>query len=212
MVLERNGMDGSGVPEKLTATADAIVRRAGVLILLVLLSTVSCGGGGGDAVRGGGPSGIEAAFTAAMDDPGANTVTLTPGSVTDDSVIVKVRVTDTSGVYGAALDLIYNPIMVEYVGWAPGTFLEQGGQHPNYTVQLPSPGRIVVGVSRTGNVSGANASGSPVLIQVVLRATQAGNSNVTIQNGTLTNNQIPPGGLSGIAWFGGYVTGTEPTP
>ena len=90
--------------------------------------------------------------------------------------------------------------------------MEQGGQDPNYTVQVPSPGRIVVGVSRTGNAGGANSSGSPVLMQVVLRAIQSGNSNVTIQNGTLTNNQIPPGGISGVAWYGGYVTGTDTTP
>jgi len=144
-----------------------------------------------------------------MSNPGANTVNMGPGNAVDDHVTERVRVTDTSGVYGAAFDLIYNPIMVEYVDWAPGSFLEQGGQTPNYTVQEQAPGRVVVGVSRTGNVGGATATGSPVLVDVLFRVIQAGNSNVTVQNGVLTNNQIPPGALSGIVWFGGYVTGTE---
>jgi len=170
---------------------------------------VACGGGGGGDVVRGPSSNLEASFTAAMTNPGANTVNMGAGTAADDHVTVRVRVTDTSGVYGAAFDLIYNPIMVEYIDWSPGSFLEQGGQTPNYTVQEQQPGRVVVGVSRTGNAGGATATGSPVLVDVVFRVIQAGNSNVTIQNGVLTNNQIPPGALSGIVWFGGYVTGAE---
>jgi hypothetical protein len=171
----------------------------------VLLSTVSCGGGG-DAVKGGASSGLDATFTAAMSNPGAETVTLGPGTAADDHVVVKVRVTDTSGPW-AALDLIYNPIMVEYA-LGPGNFLEQGGQHPNH---LQRPLRAHRGRRfATGNTGGANAWAPGAG-----RSGPARHPGRELQRRSRTDLDQQPdstGQHPRIDWLGGYVTGTDPTP
>ena len=189
------------------------MNRILAIVLLGLFATVACGGGGGGGggvVTGGGSSNILAGFIAAMPNPGPNTVSLLEQSAAGDLVTVRVRVTDTSNVYGAAVDLTYDPSELQYVTWAAGTFLEQGGHAPNYTVQAAQAGRVVIGVSRTGNVGGVNASGNRPLIHIVFRVTRLGDTTVFIQNGSLSDDQIPPQDISGISWFGGYATGTAP--
>ena len=190
------------------------MNRILAIVLLGLFATVACGGGGGGG--GGGvvtndpASNILAGFIASMPNPGPNTVTLREQSAAGDLVTVRVQVTETSNVYGAAVDLTYDASELEYVDWAAGTFLEQGGQSPNYTVQAAQAGRVVIGVSRTGNAGGASTSGNRPLIYIVFRVTRLGDTTVFIQNGSLADNQFPPQDLSGISWFGGYATGTAP--
>ena len=68
----------------------------------------------------------------------------------------------------------------------------------------------MVGVSRIGNVGGASTSGNRPIIHIVFRVTRLGDTTVFVQNGSLSDNQIPPQDIAGISWFGGYATGLEP--
>lgn len=188
------------------------MNRILALVVLGLFAMVACGGGGGggDDVTRGGSSNILAGFSAAMPNPGPDTVSLTEQSAAGDLVTVRVRVTDSSDIYGAAFDLAYDASEMEYVSWTAGTLLEQGGQSPNYTVQASQPGRVVVGVSRIGNVGGASTTGNRPIIHIVFRVTRLGDTTVFVQNGSLSDNQLPPQDIPGISWFGGYATGLEP--
>jgi len=163
------------------------------------------GGGGGDVVTGGPSSGISASFVAEQPAPGAGAISMVQYTAVGDLVTVNLRVTDTNGVYGAAFDVVYNPSLVRYEDWASGVLLEQGGHSPNYTVQVPQAGRVVVGASRNGDVSGANAVGSRVVIRLVFRATAVGSSPISFQAPSLIDDQFPPQEISGTSWFGGSL-------
>jgi hypothetical protein len=172
----------------------------------------ACGGGGdggGGGVVGGPSSNISASFAADEPAPGTGAISMAQLSAVGDTVTVNVRVTDTNGVYGAAFDAIYDPALVRFEDWSPGTLLEQGGHSPNYTVEVPQAGRVVVGASRSGNVSGANAVGSPALLRLVFRATAVGSSQISFQAASLIDDQFPPQDIPGMSWFGGSLNATE---
>ena len=168
----------------------------------------ACGGGGdggGDAVTSGPSSALKASFVAEQLSPGSGAISMAQYTAVGDLVTVNFRVTDTNGVYGSAFDVIYNPALVRYEDWASGVLLEQGGQSPNYTIQVPQAGRVVVGASRNGNVSGANAVGTRVLVRLVFRGTAVGSSPISFQAASLIDDQFPPEEITGTSWFGGTL-------
>jgi hypothetical protein len=181
----------------------------GAIVGTALFFLASCGGGGGgDSISP--PSGIAASFVPEEPNPSASTVAMAQASAAGDVVIVELRVTDTNGVYGAAFEVFFDSASVQYVNWSPGTLLEQGGNSPVYNVGLdPSDsGHLLVGASRTGNVPGADASGSRPLIRLAFRARRAGSFPLSFANAALFDAQNPPASLSGISWFAGSVVGT----
>ena len=186
-----------------------MIKRTRWAVLLGLVSLVAaCGGGGdggGDTVVTGPSSGISASFVAERPAPGAGTVSMVQYTAVGDVVTVNLRVTDTNGIYGAAFDVVYDPSRVRYEDWASGVLLEQGGHSPNYTVQVPQAGRVVVGASRNGAVSGVNAVGSRVMIRLVFRATAVGSSQISFQAASLIDDQFPPEDITGTSWFGGSL-------
>jgi hypothetical protein len=189
-----------------------VIKRARWAVLLGLVSiAVACGGGGGggETVVGGPSSNLSANFVGDQLSPTSDQVTLVQETAFGDLVTVSVWVTDISNVYGAAFDVVYNPSLVRYEAWEPGVLLEQGGYTPNYTVQNPQGGRVVVGVSRSGNVRGANAVGTRTLIRLVFRATAVGSSAVSFQAASLIDDGFPPEDIPGTAWFGGTLNATE---
>jgi hypothetical protein len=186
----------------------ALKRIFSMTALACLSVAAACGGGGGDSgVVSGGSSTITASFVAGETNPQAGSVSMAQDSVSGDVVTIRIRVTDTQGIYGAAFDVIYDPATTTYVGWAPGTLLEQGGNAPNYTVSSPQAGRVVVGASRTGNVSAVNAVGTAVLLRLSFRARQTGSSPINFQAASLSDAQVPPQALLGIHWSGGLLVG-----
>lgn len=189
-----------------------MIKRAQWAVLLGLVSIAAAcggGGGGGDKVVGGPTSNLSANFVGDQLSPAANQITLAQQTAFSDVVTVAVWVTDISNVYGAAFDLVYNPSLVRYEGWEPGVLLEQGGYSPNYTVEVPQAGRVVVGVSRMGNVRGANAVGTRTLIRLVFRATAVGSSPVAFQAASLIDDGFPPEEILGTSWFGGTLNATQ---
>jgi hypothetical protein len=182
------------------------MKRGTTLLLLALLAAPACGGGGGgDSATGGSPGPLSASFVADQPSPGSNTVAMLEGPKNNDIVSVYVTLTDTSGVYGAALEVVFNTADAAYLGFTHGAAFEQGGISPNYTVDGTSnPGRIVIAVSRTGS-TGTNIVGSKAMLTLQFRVKQAGTFPVTFENSAIYDAQSPPQPVAGIAWFAGAL-------
>jgi hypothetical protein len=198
-------LDAGGVSDE-SAMSGGRMKLGTLVLMLTLLAAPACGGGGGGSDAGGSPSAIAASFVPDQPTPGANTVALAEGSKSNDVVTVNVTLTSTNGVFATAFDAVYDDIHTVFLGFAPGTALEQGGNNTNYTVNTANPGRIVVGVSRTGS-STTNVSGTKVVLGLQFRVNQPGVYPVAIENAVVYDGQSSPQPIAGISWFAGAVTG-----
>ena len=175
------------------------------VLLSLVATTVACGGGGGG---GGGSnvvtSNLTPSFITDQVDAGGSVVSMTEDSVAGDVITIGVLVRETKEIYGAAFDLSYDPTVAAFQSWAPGTLLEQGGNPPNYTVDAPRAGAVVVGASRTGNVPGVTAGGR-TLIRLTFKVLQPGNARLSFRSASLTDSRIPPEEIPGLSWFGGSL-------
>jgi phage baseplate assembly protein gpV len=188
--------------------------RWGTLALLAaLVAAPACGGGGGGDSVGGGPGGspgpLSATFVADMTAPTSGDVAMAQGSHSNDVVTVNVTLTDTNGVFGTAFDATYDASDAVYLGYSAGTALEQGGNTPIYTVNgvvNGSSGRVVVGVVRMGATT-TNISGTKTVIALQFRVKNAGTFPMSLQNGSVYDNQAAPQPLSGISWYAGALKG-----
>jgi hypothetical protein len=170
-----------------------------------LVVAPACGGGGSGADSGGSPTPLAASFVPDQPSPTANNAAMAEGAKSNDVVTINVTLTDSSGVYATAFEVVYDDIHTVYLGFTPGSVFEQGGNSPNYTVN-GSSGRIVVGVSRTG-ASATNVSGTRTVVGLQFRVKQAGVYPLTVENAVVYDNQATPQPIPGIAWFAGAVTG-----
>jgi len=181
--------------------------KLGTLVLmLALIAAPACGGGGGGSDAGGSPSALAASFVPDQPTPGANTVAMAEGTKSNDVVTVNVTLTSTNGVYAAAFETVYDDSHTVFLGFVPGSALEQGGNNTNYNVSTANPGRVVIGVSRTGSTT-TNVSGTKVVLGLQFRVSQAGVFPMAIQNAVVYDGQSNPQPLPGISWFAGAVTG-----
>jgi hypothetical protein len=179
-----------------------------VVLLFALITAPACGGGSG-AAPGGSPTPLAASFVPEQPTPAANNVAMAQGAKNNDVVTINVTLTDANGVYGTAFDVIFDDTHTVYLGFTPGSAFEQGGNTPLYTVNASgatNPGRLIVGISRTGSTA-TNVSGTKTVLGVQFRVRQAGVYPVTITNQILYDNANPPQPIPGIAWFAGAVTG-----
>ena len=175
------------------------------------LAGVSAAASGGAAscgsVSGGSPGTLLASFVADQGSPAANMVTMSQGGKSNDTVTVRVNLTDTSSVYGVAFDVAYDETKVTYLGFTKGTALETSGNVPNYTVDgSTQPGRLVVGVSRAGG-SATSVSGTKAVISFNFRVKITGTYPAAFENAVILDGQTTPQPLPGISWFGGAFEG-----
>jgi hypothetical protein len=150
---------------------------------------------------------LAASFIPDQPTPGAKTVAMLQGSRSNDVVNVLVTLTDTTGVFGTAFEVLFDDARATYLGYSKGAALEQGGNVPNYTVDgSTNPGRIVVAVART-NGTGTNIVGLKAVIVLQFRVKQAGTYPVTLQNGVVYDAQPTPQPIPGMSWFAGALRG-----
>jgi len=177
-------------------------------LVLALLTAPACGGGGGsEDGTGGSPGPVSASFVPDQATPGANTVAMAQGPKSNDIVNIYVTLTDTNGVYGAALDIVFDDVHAVYMGYTKGAAFEQGGDMPNYVVDgSTNPGRVVVGVSRTNGTT-TNIVGSKAVVVLKFRVKNVGTFPMTYQNGAVYDGQSTPQPIAGISWFAGALEG-----
>ena len=177
------------------------------VVLLALVAAPACGGGGSGADPGGSPTPLAASFVPDQPTPAANNVAMAEGTKNNDVVTINVTLTDATGVYATAFEVVFDDIHTVYLGFTPGSTFEQGGNSPNYTVNgSAAPGRIIVGVSRTGT-SATNVSGTKTVVSMQFRVKQAGVYPLAVENAVVYDNQQTPQPIPGIEWFAGAVTG-----
>ena len=151
-----------------------------------------------------GQSTIVASFAPDQPNPGTNTVSMAEGTTVGDQVTIDLQVTDTTGIFGASFDVVFDPTMASFVSWAAGELLEQGGVSVIYLVDEPEPGRVSVGTTRQAAAT-VDAVGTVSLIRLTFQTIQAGNSIVGFENQALLDGQLPPQPIAGISWFGGTL-------
>jgi hypothetical protein len=184
------------------------------LLMMPVFAAVACGGGGGASGDGGvidpSPTPLSASFLSDDNTPSSKTIAMIQGPRNADLVTVRVTVTDTTGIYGAAFEVVYDTAKAAYVNWSAGTLLEQGGHSPSYTVGDNGSGRVVVAASRNGNVATVNAAGTVTLVNLTFRVKQAGESRAVFAAGpVLYDGQATPQPKSGILWTAGALVGTQ---
>jgi len=90
---------------------------------------------------------------------------------------VDIRVTQiTEPVFNAALDLAYDPNVVQFLYHVPGNFLEATSQNVSYVIapQSTASNDLVVGVSQTGSDPGSNSTSSGILVTLVFEPRSPG--------------------------------------
>ncbi len=183
------------------------MNRISILVLVAFaIAAAGCSSGSGDDPIV--PPSFGASFLAEEPNPGDETVSAHEGATIGSQVTVEIRVTGTNDIYGATFDLIFDPSMVNYVDFTEGSLLEQGGQSPDYVVQQPQSGQLIVTVTRQGNVPGVDASGTVTLIGLIFEVIQEGSSVVFFTASELLDDQPTPQPIPDLEWFGGALTGT----
>ena len=173
------------------------------VFLIVILTACGSGGGGGGSSNS--QTGITAGFISNVANPPDNSISLVQKSAQGDlitlSVTSKSLATPSSG---AAFDIEFDPNLVSFVTFVPGSFYETTGT-VNYQagLQMGTNNRLVVGITQQ---AGPGATGSGPLIELQFRALKNGNSALTSTN----NNMIDQSGnlIPGIIWSGGTITGS----
>jgi len=173
---------------------------------LLIPMAVGCGSSGTSAVVADGNLSLGGGFVAQQPDPPPNSTALEPGIAHGDAVSIQVTVTDTQRVYGGAFRIDYDPGHAQFLGYSPGTLLEQGGYAATYQVDGSStPGQVLIGASRTGDVPAAQVTGAAPIIVLNFRVLQPGSTTVAFSNEQLYDGQVPPQTLHGVQWFGGSL-------
>ncbi len=115
-----------------------------------------------------------------------------PATVTvGQQFTIEVKAEGLKDLYGAPFTLIYDPIFAEYLGGAEGAFLKQDGKPTTFiAVNDPTGGKVVVNLTRVGDVGGATGNG--VLMKATFKAKNTGPLNL----GFSTVNFTAVGGKS----------------
>jgi hypothetical protein len=188
------------------------MRRRGVRLLVAIAVAVAhlhCGGGGGGRGGGGGPT---VPPTSTPPPPsitftpsgtgGVNSLSLVRVSGDQSSIVLSLEATSVTDLYGIAFDLRYPDAALDFDNATEGSFLDQNGTVDTSLQVVESPsGTLVVGLSRLGQVSGRNGTGSLLRFEFNRVATGSGDL-------TFDDNQAFDGNgsvISGVQWSAGRV-------
>lgn len=98
-----------------------------------------------------------------------------------DQVFLTVTIIQVTQLYSAPFYLLYNSNLLDLVKGLQGNFLSQDHQQVGFfNSNQPDQGRIIVGLSRVGQVNGI--SGSGVLAVFIFKAKNSGLAQFSIQN------------------------------
>jgi cohesin domain-containing protein len=167
-------------------------------LVTTLLLALACGGGGG----GGSPTEptpppSQPSLVFTPQTPGPSGISLVSAATsTASTLILEVRVSSISDLYGVAFDLDFPAGLLQFVRSTQGPFLAGG------TFQgSAGPGKLVMGLSNLGPVPGT--SGSGVLMTLEFRVVGAGEGAFTFSQ----NLAVDSAGrtISGLTWSAGTV-------
>jgi hypothetical protein len=171
---------------------------------MLLLLVLACGGGGG----GGSPTEptptptpTQPSITFTPQSPGPSGISIVSSSAsTATTLILEVRATSVSDLYGVAFDLAYPSNLLQHVRSTQGPMLAGGTFQGSV-----GGGRLVIGLSNLGPVPGANGSG--VLMTLEFRAIAAGEGTFTFSKNQAVDSQGQA--IAGLTWSAGTVRVTQ---
>lgn len=117
-----------------------------------------------------------------------------------------VSVNGISDLYASPFYLTYNPKLLKFISAKEGSFLGQDGNSTTFLFSNDANrGRVIVGLTRLGQVKGVSGSGS--LMRVDFKAIEAGNVSIGFDNGSakkVTSGDSKPRSFS-VTFRGGQV-------
>jgi len=127
------------------------------------------------------------------------------------AVAVRIGPTSSQDIYLVKFDVIFDPAVVAFDPPAiEGNFLDQGGVQTlmEAGTQSNDPTRLVVSITRVGNVSGVGVTGAErTVITLPFRGLSTGATTLTFAN----TQALDSGGASVASLqFGGHVDLTSP--
>ena len=125
---------------------------------------------------------------------------------------VDIVIESVTNLYGIAFDLNYDPKLLEVVdsntskkGIQPkiteGSFLNNNGTDTTYmkaALEDDTPGKLVIGLSRSGGVGGVSSSTEKVSLSIYFRSVKAGTSSMTADRKGLKDDQNKD--IAGKTW------------
>lgn len=132
----------------------------------------------------------------------ANSVSLASGAgTTATTLILEVRATQVTDLYGVAFDLAYPNAALQFVRATPGALLANG----SVQAVTSTPGTLIVGGTHLGNVAGANGSG--VVMTLEFAAAAAGTGSFAFSRNAAFDSDGDA--MPGVGWIAGSVTVTR---
>jgi len=95
------------------------------------------------------------------------------------TVSFPVEVRNVADTFYSAIDIAYDPTILEFHGAIEGTFLNRHGADPTSfqaALQNGKPGRIIVGISRLGRIGGVSGGGT--LLSLSFKAIRSGTTTL----------------------------------
>ena len=130
-------------------------------------------------------------------------MSLQAGATSLTSLELNVALQAVPGLYGLAFDLDYPAAALRYVSSNAGPALAGTGVSLLIQSVETAPGHLVVGIARSGPVSGvASASGAALAIRFDVLA--AGSGGITFSRNHAFDNKSTE--IAGVNWVGGTVT------
>ncbi len=153
-------------------TIDGMKRRTALsttIFLLLTLFVQACGNQSSDGLH----VTPQAARATVAFSPIADA--LSPGR----TVSFPVEVRNIADTFYSAIDITYDPNILEFQGALEGTFLNRHGADPTSfqtALQNGKPGRIIVGISRLGRIGGVSGGGT--LLSLSFKAIRSGTTTL----------------------------------
>ncbi len=192
-----------------------------ILLLAMTLGAAalapSCGGSNDN---GGMTGGVVATFAAAEPNPGANEMTMQPGTVSGTTFNVRITATDVTDFFGAAFTVDL-PANVGFVSLDSSQSFLRDGSFPTanllFTATAPTGNKVIVAATRlnAGTYSGVNVTGTRDLVTLTLRVSATMSASaITFDTTTpleVRNSVQPPleGQLIPVTWSGGAVSASQ---
>ncbi|MFH1860018.1 MAG: cohesin domain-containing protein, partial [bacterium] len=102
---------------------------------------------------------------------------------------VNINIEEVADLYGASFDLIFDAAKLTVVKVEEGDFLRQATVSTSFLSRIDNEqGRVVIGLTRLGTVTGVSGSGT--LVSITLRAKFSGTATIMIKNTLLKNSQL----------------------
>jgi len=133
---------------------------------------------------------------------GSNSIAATRNAGSTTTVLkLDLGAVDVTDLYGVAVDVFYPSNLFELTSISEGTFLS--GEQTAFQFLEVSPGHLVFGLTRLGQVSGVSGSGTLIALEFASRGIAGTGAFSLDETGAFSSNGAE---IAGVTWLGGSAT------